>query len=419
MVLGLSIFPAVWVVLPLAAALGRLQRAARTSGIENYAYAGDDAELAGAVAAHAALHAAVRAGVGAARAAPRGRAEPADPVHRPLPHGDLRAVRRLRGRDRHPHDLPVQPAVRAGEQRAAASSACPSRAGWRTRTRRWSSSRSCRCGAPAAFTTVHLPRRAAGHPRRRSSRPPASTARTGGRSFWHVVVPQLAPVTVFVAIWQTIQALQLFDLVYTTTRGGPLRRDPDDRLLPLERRVPAARSSATARRSPTALFVVTLLVTDRVVTVAQRRAERGPSDDRAPPTPIRRADDPRPASAPPRGCRSARGTCCCCRSAFLFAAAVRADVPRRRSRRPRTSTGSRTPFIPTTLTTRRVRPAVRDLARCCGGSRTRSIVSASRSSRTWCSARSPATASPGCASRAGRSGFFGDRRDDHDPDRSC
>lgn len=42
------------------------------------------------------------------------------------------------------------------------------------------------------------------------------------QSFWHVTFPQLAPVTVFVGIWQTIQAIQLFDLVYTTTRGGPL-----------------------------------------------------------------------------------------------------------------------------------------------------------------------------------------------------
>jgi multiple sugar transport system permease protein len=40
--------------------------------------------------------------------------------------------------------------------------------------------------------------------------------------FWHIVWPELAPVTVFVGIWQVIQAIQLFDLVYTTTRGGPL-----------------------------------------------------------------------------------------------------------------------------------------------------------------------------------------------------
>ncbi|MFI6324439.1 carbohydrate ABC transporter permease [Nonomuraea sp. NPDC050556] len=40
--------------------------------------------------------------------------------------------------------------------------------------------------------------------------------------FRHVTLPQLGPVTVFTAVWQTITALQLFDLVYTTTRGGPL-----------------------------------------------------------------------------------------------------------------------------------------------------------------------------------------------------
>lgn len=42
------------------------------------------------------------------------------------------------------------------------------------------------------------------------------------QAFWQVVWPQLAPVSVFVAIWQVIGAIQLFDLVYTTTRGGPL-----------------------------------------------------------------------------------------------------------------------------------------------------------------------------------------------------
>jgi multiple sugar transport system permease protein len=38
----------------------------------------------------------------------------------------------------------------------------------------------------------------------------------------HVVIPQLAPITVFLLVWQTLYALQLFDLVYATTRGGPL-----------------------------------------------------------------------------------------------------------------------------------------------------------------------------------------------------
>ncbi|WP_035856438.1 carbohydrate ABC transporter permease [Cryptosporangium arvum] len=42
------------------------------------------------------------------------------------------------------------------------------------------------------------------------------------QAFWRIVWPQLTPVTVFTTIWQTIGAIQLFDLVYTTTRGGPL-----------------------------------------------------------------------------------------------------------------------------------------------------------------------------------------------------
>lgn len=45
---------------------------------------------------------------------------------------------------------------------------------------------------------------------------------TRWQSFWHIVWPELAPVTVFVGIWQLVDATQLFDLVYTTTRGGPL-----------------------------------------------------------------------------------------------------------------------------------------------------------------------------------------------------
>ena len=42
------------------------------------------------------------------------------------------------------------------------------------------------------------------------------------RVFRHITLPELRPVTVFVAVWQTITAMQLFDLIYTTTRGGPL-----------------------------------------------------------------------------------------------------------------------------------------------------------------------------------------------------
>ena len=40
--------------------------------------------------------------------------------------------------------------------------------------------------------------------------------------FRHITLPELRPVTVFAVIWQTITALQIFDLVFTTTKGGPL-----------------------------------------------------------------------------------------------------------------------------------------------------------------------------------------------------
>ncbi len=39
--------------------------------------------------------------------------------------------------------------------------------------------------------------------------------------FRHVVAPALAPVTIFLVLWQTVQGIQLFDLVYGSTSGGP------------------------------------------------------------------------------------------------------------------------------------------------------------------------------------------------------
>ncbi|RFS81952.1 sugar ABC transporter permease [Actinomadura spongiicola] len=51
-------------------------------------------------------------------------------------------------------------------------------------------------------------------------------ARIDGAGRWnifrHVTLPSVRPVTTFVVIWQSLVAMQLFDLVYATTRGGPL-----------------------------------------------------------------------------------------------------------------------------------------------------------------------------------------------------
>ncbi|MFI0960207.1 carbohydrate ABC transporter permease [Streptomyces sp. NPDC021080] len=43
-----------------------------------------------------------------------------------------------------------------------------------------------------------------------------------GRVLRHIVLPTLTPVTVFLLLWQLITALQVFDLIYVTTKGGPL-----------------------------------------------------------------------------------------------------------------------------------------------------------------------------------------------------
>jgi multiple sugar transport system permease protein len=41
-------------------------------------------------------------------------------------------------------------------------------------------------------------------------------------TFRSIVLPLLGPATLFLIVWSTINALQLFDEIYVTTRGGPL-----------------------------------------------------------------------------------------------------------------------------------------------------------------------------------------------------
>jgi multiple sugar transport system permease protein len=43
------------------------------------------------------------------------------------------------------------------------------------------------------------------------------------RVFRHVVAPLLSPATLFLVVWSTINALQVFDEIYVTTLGGPLQ----------------------------------------------------------------------------------------------------------------------------------------------------------------------------------------------------
>jgi multiple sugar transport system permease protein len=87
--------------------------------------------------------------------------------------------------------------------------------------------------------------------------------------FIHVTLPQLRPVTVFVAIWEAITALQLFDLIYTTTRGGPLNSTQTIVYYVYELAFQTQRLGYGAAAAYL-LFVVTLLLTLGVIWYGRR-----------------------------------------------------------------------------------------------------------------------------------------------------
>ena len=88
--------------------------------------------------------------------------------------------------------------------------------------------------------------------------------------FRYVTVPQLTPVTVFTTVWQTITALQLFDLIFTTTRGGPLGASQTVVYYVYEQ---AFRFSKYGYASAVAyvLFLFTMVITIAMVLYARRR----------------------------------------------------------------------------------------------------------------------------------------------------
>ena len=94
--------------------------------------------------------------------------------------------------------------------------------------------------------------------------------------FRHITVPQVAPVTTFVVIWQTIQCIQLFDLVYTTTRGGPIGATTTIVYYLWEqafRQLNFGYGSAIAW----VLFIVTMAMTLVMVAVQRRRGGEQPA----------------------------------------------------------------------------------------------------------------------------------------------
>ncbi|MET7279413.1 sugar ABC transporter permease [Kribbella sp. NPDC005582] len=88
----------------------------------------------------------------------------------------------------------------------------------------------------------------------------------------HVVIPTLSPVTVFLLLFQTINALQLFDLVFVTTKGGPLGSTTVIVYFIWEK----AFKSFTAGYSAAAAYAlaVALLVVGIALQISRRRAAR-------------------------------------------------------------------------------------------------------------------------------------------------
>ncbi|SEB64184.1 carbohydrate ABC transporter membrane protein 1, CUT1 family [Paramicrobacterium humi] len=89
------------------------------------------------------------------------------------------------------------------------------------------------------------------------------------QTFWRVVWPQLAPVTVFVTIWQMIEAIKLFDLVFTTTKGGPLDSTKTIVYFVWERAFKGL-EFGYGSASAYALFALTLIITLGVVVYSRR-----------------------------------------------------------------------------------------------------------------------------------------------------
>jgi multiple sugar transport system permease protein len=90
------------------------------------------------------------------------------------------------------------------------------------------------------------------------------------RVFRHITLPALRPVTVFATVWQTITAMQLFDLIFTTTRGGPLNSTQTIVYYIYELAFQTQRLGYGAAAAYL-LFIVTLLLTLLVIWYSRRR----------------------------------------------------------------------------------------------------------------------------------------------------
>jgi multiple sugar transport system permease protein len=89
--------------------------------------------------------------------------------------------------------------------------------------------------------------------------------------FRTITVPLLGPANLFLVVWLTINALQLFDEVYATTRGGPLRATTVI-VYYLWDRAFVQFDAGYAAAMAYALFVVILLITAVQFRIARKHA---------------------------------------------------------------------------------------------------------------------------------------------------
>ncbi|HVV22805.1 MAG TPA: sugar ABC transporter permease, partial [Pseudonocardiaceae bacterium] len=92
-------------------------------------------------------------------------------------------------------------------------------------------------------------------------------------AFWRIQVPLLRPVSGFLLVWLTINALQLFDEVYATTKGGPLHSSTVIVYYLYQQAFQFFHAGYAAA------IAVVLFAAIAVITVIQLRMTRGVADD--------------------------------------------------------------------------------------------------------------------------------------------
>lgn len=94
-------------------------------------------------------------------------------------------------------------------------------------------------------------------------------------TFRHVVMPSLAPVTVFEVVWGVISSLQFFDLIVTTTNGGPVGKTNSIVFLLYEVVFVKSHKYGYGAAVAVSLAVVTLIIACGMFVYSRKRSVQG------------------------------------------------------------------------------------------------------------------------------------------------